>query len=115
MLAPFAVDRLTATDDEVEVEATLARRPFSLKVDKIIVATGFRPDLSFLSELRVALAPAVEAPPALAPPIDSNLHPCRTVPPHGIDELAPPEPGFAVVASKSYRRAPTSLLATGHE
>src|SRR3546814_1619318 len=73
MLAPFAVDRLTATDDEIEVEATLAGRPFSLKVDRIVVATGFRPDLSFLSELRVALDPAVEAPPALAPLIDPNL------------------------------------------
>src|SRR3546814_14825118 len=65
MLAPFAVDRLTATDDEIEVEATLAGRPFSLKVDRIVVVTGFRPDLSFLSELRVALDPGVEAPPAL--------------------------------------------------
>src|SRR3546814_16160170 len=88
MLAPFAVDRLTTTDDETEVEATLAGRPFSLKVDRIVVATGFRPDLSFLGELRVALDPAVEAPTVLAPLIDPHLHTCGTVPTHGISELA---------------------------
>src|SRR3546814_14562789 len=102
MLAPFAVDRLTTTDDETEVEATLAGRPFSLKVDRIVVATGFRPDLSFLGELRVALDPAVEAPPVLAPLIDLNLHSCGTVPPHGIEELAHPEPGLTNVGAKPY-------------
>jgi hypothetical protein len=37
------------------------------------------------------------------------------VPPHGVDELAHPEPGFHVVGAKSYGRAPTFLLATGYE
>src|SRR3546814_647708 len=115
LLATFAVDRLPTTDDETEVEATLAGRPFSLKVDRIVVATGFRPDLSFLGELRVALDPAVEAPPVLAPLIDPNLHSCGTVPPHGIEELAHPEPGFTIVGAKSYGRAPTFLMATGYE
>src|SRR3546814_20827309 len=95
MLAPFAVDRLTTTDDETGVEATLAGRPFSLKVDRIVVATGFRPDLSFLGELRVALDPAVEAPPVLAPLIDPNLHSCGTVPPHGLELDIPKEIGRA--------------------
>ena len=90
-------------------------KPFSLAVDRIVVATGFRPDLSFLGELRVALDPAVEAPPALAPLIDPNFHSCGTVPPHGIEELAHPEPGFVIVGSKSYGRAPTFLMATGYE
>lgn len=115
MLAPFAADRLTSAGGAVEVEATLAGRPFSLEVDRIVVATGFRPDLSFLGELRVSLDPAVEAPPALAPLIDPNLHSCGTVPPHGIEELVHPEPGFVVVGSKSYGRAPTFLMATGYE
>ena len=115
MLAPFAVDRLASAGSEVAVEATLAGRPFSLKVDRVVVATGFRPDLSFLGELRVALDPAVEAPPALAPLIDPNLHSCGTVPPHGIEELTHPEPGFIIVGSKSYGRAPTFLMATGYE
>jgi hypothetical protein len=84
-------------------------------VDRIVVATGFRPDLSFLGELRIALDPAVEAPPALAPLIDPNFHSCGTVPPHGIEELVHPEPGFIIVGSKSYGRAPTFLMATGYE
>jgi hypothetical protein len=115
MLAPFAVDRITPQGAGLDVEATLAGKPFDLEVDRIVVATGFRPDLSFLGELRVELDPAVEAPPALAPLIDPNLHSCGTVPPHGIEELTHPEPGFTIVGSKSYGRAPTFLMATGYE
>jgi hypothetical protein len=115
MLAPFAVDRIAPKGSGLDVEATLAGEPFGLEVDRIVVATGFRPDLSFLGELRVALDPAVEAPPALAPLIDPNLHSCGTVPPHGIEELTHPEPGFTIVGAKSYGRAPTFLMATGYE
>jgi len=115
MLAPFSVDRVETAGDSLTVDATLAGKPFSLSVDRIVVATGFRPDLSFLGELRVALDSAVEAPPALAPLIDPNFHSCGTVPPHGIEELAHPEPGFTIVGSKSYGRAPTFLMATGYE
>lgn len=115
MLTPFAVERIAMKDEGLAVEATLSGKPFSLAVDRVVVATGFRPDLSFLGELRVALDPAVEAPPALAPLIDPNLHSCGTVPPHGIEELAHPEPGFVIVGSKSYGRAPTFLMATGYE
>ena len=92
-----------------------AAKPFELDVDRIVVTTGFRPDLSFLRELRIELDPAVEAPPRLAPLIDPNFHSCGTVPPHGIEELAHPEPGFVIVGSKSYGRAPTFLMATGYE
>ena len=115
MLAPFAVDRIHSLDNGLAVEATLAGNPLRLFVDRIVVATGFRPDLSFLAELRIALDPAVEAPPRLAPLIDPNFHSCGTVPPHGIDDLAHPEPGFVIVGSKSYGRAPTFLMATGYE
>jgi hypothetical protein len=65
--------------------------------------------------LRIALDPVVEAPPALAPLIDPNLHSCGDVPPHGIAELSHPEPSFTIVGSKSYGRAPTFLMATGYE
>src|SRR5690606_24737769 len=47
--------------------------------------------------------------------IDPNFHSCATVPPHGIDELAHPEPGLVIVGSKSYGRAPTFLMITGYE
>ncbi len=84
-------------------------------VDEIIVATGGRPDLSILSELRLSLDPAVESPAALAPLIDPNFHSCGTVRPHGEAELRHPEPGFYIVGSKSYGRAPTFLMVTGYE
>jgi thioredoxin reductase len=84
-------------------------------VDQIIVTTGFRPDLSILTELRLALDPAVESPVALAPLIDPNVHSCGTVRPHGVDELSHPEADFYIIGSKSYGRAPTFLLLTGYE
>jgi len=84
-------------------------------VDELIVATGFRPDLSFLRELRIALDPALECPPSLAPLIDPNLHSCGTVRPHGARELAQPESGFYFAGMKSYGRAPTFLMMTGYE
>jgi thioredoxin reductase len=87
----------------------------AVSADELIVATGFRPDLGFLRELRVLLDPALECTPALAPLIDPNEHSCGTVRPHGAAELAHPEKGFYIAGMKSYGRAPTFLLATGHE
>jgi thioredoxin reductase len=86
-----------------------------LVVDELIAATGFRPDLELLRELRVDLDDRVEAPRALAPLIDPNLHSCGSVPPHGVDELSHPDAGVYVVGMKSYGRAPTFLLRTGYE
>ena len=84
-------------------------------VDEIIVATGFRPDMSLLAELRVALDPATQSSVLLAPMIDPNEHSCGTVRPHGAVELAHPEEGLFIVGMKSYGRAPTFLLMTGYE
>ncbi|CAN5704208.1 NAD(P)-binding domain-containing protein [soil metagenome] len=84
-------------------------------VDEIIVATGFRPDFSYLRELQVGLDPIVESTPALASMIDPNLHSCGTVRPHGHAELAHPESGFYIAGMKSYGRAPTFLMRTGYE
>ena len=83
--------------------------------DELVVATGFRPDMSFLSELRLSLDPALECPPALAPLIDPNEHSCGTVRPHGARELSQPEPGLYFAGMKSYGRAPTFLMLTGYE
>jgi len=83
--------------------------------DQIVALTGLRPNLAMLRELRLALDPASEAPLALAPLIDANLHSCATVPAHGAAELAHPEPDFYIVGIKSYGRAPTFLLKTGYE
>ena len=115
MLAPFAAERITRTARGLEIAASVDGRAITLEVDRVVVATGFRPALDMLRELRVELDPAVEAPPALAPLIDPNLHSCGTVPPHGAAELAHPESGFYIVGAKSYGRAPTFLMATGYE
>jgi thioredoxin reductase len=84
-------------------------------VDELIVATGFRPDLDFVRELRIQLDPAIECPIALGPLIDPNEHSCGTVRPHGARELAQDEPGFYFAGMKSYGRAPTFLMLTGYE
>ncbi|MEV0172670.1 FAD-dependent oxidoreductase [Streptomyces sp. NPDC050803] len=84
-------------------------------VDEIIVLTGFRPDLSFLSEVRLGLDERLQAPTALAPLIDPNVHSCGTVYPHGVGELSHPEQDIYLVGMKSYGRAPTFLALTGYE
>ncbi|MEU0387149.1 NAD(P)-binding domain-containing protein [Streptomyces chartreusis] len=84
-------------------------------VDEVIVLTGLRPDLSFLSELRLGLDDRLQAPTALAPLIDPNVHSCGTVYPHGVNELSHPEQGIYLVGMKSYGRAPTFLAMTGYE
>ncbi|MET8327340.1 NAD(P)-binding domain-containing protein [Streptomyces sp. NPDC005181] len=84
-------------------------------VDEIIVLTGFRPDLSFLDELRLGLDERLQAPVELAPLIDPNQHSCGTVYPHGVKELSHPEEGVYLVGMKSYGRAPTFLALTGYE
>lgn len=115
VLAPFAVSRITPQGGAVKVVAQLGNEETSLEVDRIVVATGLRPNLEMLRELRVAIDPSVEAPPALAPLIDPNLHSCGSAPPHGVVELTHPEPNFYIVGSKAYGRAPTFLMATGYE
>jgi len=84
-------------------------------VDRIVVATGQRPDLAMTRELRLELDPWLESVRALGPLIDPNIHSCGTVPPHGHRELSHPEPGFYTIGVKSYGRAPTFLLLTGYE
>ncbi|TKK82766.1 FAD-dependent oxidoreductase [Kribbella jiaozuonensis] len=83
--------------------------------DTVVNSTGFRPDHDMVGELRLDLDPILGSTRALAPLIDPNQHSCGTVPPHGVDELQHPEPGYYAVGAKSYGRAPTFLLATGYE
>jgi hypothetical protein len=85
-------------------------------VHNVAAATGFRPDLTILSELRLDLDPGLEAPRAIGPLVDPAFHSCGSVPPHGWRELShDSEPGFFVVGMKSYGRAPTFLITTGNE
>ena len=112
LVTGFGIDRLTTSTAGVIVsDGDRALAP----VDEIIAATGFRPDWSILSEVRLDLDPAVESPRALAPLIDPNVHSCGTVPPHGAEELKHPDANLFVIGMKSYGRAPTFLMLTGYE
>ena len=113
--AGFAVTHVSASGERLDVAAGSACCGRHVLVDELIVATGFRPDLTFLNELRLRLDPAIDAPVALAPLIDPNQHSCGTVRPHGARELAQDEPGLYLAGMKSYGRAPTFLMITGYE
>ena len=116
VVTPFAVRHLARVEgDHVRVAGEQEGGEQSFEVDRIIVATGFRPDLDMLREVRLELDPWLESTRALGPLIDPNLHSCGTVRPHGPRELAQPEKDFFVIGMKSYGRAPTFLLATGYE
>lgn len=112
LLASFHTAAIDVQGDAVTVHSADGR---SVEVDRVIPATGFRPDLAMLSELRLDLDPAVEAPKALGPLIDPDFHSCGTVPAHGARILEQPEKDFYLAGMKSYGRAPTFLMATGYE
>lgn len=109
----FRVAGVESHDGSVTLLATDGRRIAEL--DQVVGATGFRPDLSFLSEVRLELDPRLQAPADLAPGIDPNLHSCGSVQPHGHDVLAQPEGELYLAGMKSYGRAPSFLAMTGYE
>jgi pyridine nucleotide-disulfide oxidoreductase len=111
----FPVNSISLFEGRLQVTAGSPCRGRQVMVDELVVSTGFRPDLSILSEVRLRLDPAIEAPVALAPLIDPNEHSCGTVRPHGARELAQDDPGFYLAGIKSYGRAPTFLMMTGYE
>ncbi|MGB3257266.1 MAG: FAD-dependent oxidoreductase [Ornithinimicrobium sp.] len=85
------------------------------RLDEVIVATGYRPDLSLLSEARLDLDPRLQAPRRLAPSIDPNRHSCGSVAPHGYDVLQQGDPGLFLAGMKSYGRASSFLAMVGFE
>jgi len=114
LLRPFSV-RSVSRGGSLAVDGILNGVDRRVEVDRIVVATGFRPRLDMLREVRLGLDPWLEAVNDLAPLIDPNLHSCGTVRPHGVRELSHPEPGFFIAGMKSYGRAPTFLMTTGYE
>mgnify|MGYP001470828107 CR=1 FL=1 len=115
VLAPFRVSAFAMAGEALSVAGDTSDGQHWETVDEVIVATGFRPDFSGLSEIRLDLHPWLECPRALGPLIDPNEHSCGDVPPHGVKELAHPENDFFIVGMKSYGRAPTFLMMTGYE
>lgn len=115
VLDRFRIVRAERADGRIALIGDRAGQSVTHRTDTVVNATGFRPQLDMLREIRLDLDDIVEAPRRLAPLIDPNLHSCGTVEPHGFHELAHPETGFFIVGMKSYGRAPTFLLATGYE
>lgn len=115
IVAPFRLQEVAAGTNGAAVSGETPDGRLTVQVDEIITATGARPDLDILRELRLDLDCALESVRALAPMIDPNIHSCGTVRPHGEAELRQPEQNFYIVGMKSYGRAPTFLLATGYE
>jgi len=115
LLDRFEIVALSRQADGVRLVGARRGELLEHDTDLVVNATGFRPDLSILREVRLDLDEIVEAPARLAPLIDPNVHTCGTVEPHGFAELQQPEHAFFVVGMKSYGRAPTFLLATGYE
>jgi hypothetical protein len=80
--------------------------------DAVVGLTGYRPDLSFLSELALEISPATEGPARIARAL-ANVTDCLSVPRVAPHDLESGEPGFHVIGSKSYGRLPTFLLQAG--
>ncbi|RTE65105.1 flavoprotein [Amphritea opalescens] len=112
VFSELEIDAIHPEDNQLIVHSGSRTLP---PVDRIIAATGFRPNLNLLAELRTSLDPATQSPIRLAPLIDPNLHSCGSVPEHGLTELSHPEPGLFILGIKSYGRAPTFLLRTGYK
>ncbi len=111
----FEIVRLERDGDRAVIVGNRLGGLERFSTDVIVNATGFRPNLDMLGEIRLDLDEVVEAPRRLAPLIDPNVHSCGTVEPHGFAELQQPERNFFIAGMKSYGRAPTFLLATGYE
>jgi thioredoxin reductase len=111
----FEIVLLSTTPNGVALVGNRHGALEEIEVDVLVNATGFRPNLDMLREIRLDLDEVVEAPRRLAPLIDPNVHSCGTVAPHGFAELQQPETNFFIAGMKSYGRAPTFLLATGYE
>jgi hypothetical protein len=116
LVTAFTTTGVEIDGDSVTVRGTSPDGERTISgVHHIAAATGFRPDLAMLGELRLDLDPGLEAPSRLAPLVDPAFHSCGTVSPHGHRDLAHPEAGFFIVGMKAYGRAPTFLITTGNE
>ena len=113
LVTGFRVERVPRDGDQTVLVSEDGRELPG--ADRVIVLTGFRPDLSFLSELRIELDATLQAPVRIAAEVDPNLHSCGSVAATGAKDLEQPEPDFYIVGAKSYGRAPTFLAMTGYE
>lgn len=109
VLRKASVESLEANDRSIRVRFSSGVEG---EFDFVVALTGFRPDLSFVSELALEISPATEGPARLARAL-SNVTDCLSVPAVSHEDLGSGEPGFSFVGAKSYGRSSTFLLRTG--
>lgn len=80
--------------------------------DAVLGFTGYRPDLSFLSELALDVSPMSEGAGGLARAL-AGITDCLMAPVLRPADLDSGEPGFHLIGAKSYGRLPTFLLRNG--
>jgi len=80
--------------------------------DVVLGFTGYRPDLSFLSELALDVSPTSEGAAGIARAL-AGVTDCLSVPRIRAADLDSGEPAFHLVGAKSYGRLPTFLLRDG--
>jgi thioredoxin reductase len=111
------VERRAAVEGMAQADGGKLRVHFAggreFLVDHVIGLTGYRPDLSIISELAVSIDPATEGSAGLARAL-SNLTDCLSIPVVTPEDLASGEPGFYLAGAKSYGRARTFLLQSGY-
>lgn len=105
------IQALTPRAAGFEVTLSGAR---SVVVDEIVALTGYRPDLSFLSELALEIHPATEGAGKLSRAL-ANVTDCLALPTLSPTDLDSGEPGFYLAGAKSYGRARTFLLESGYK
>lgn len=111
-----SVMQIQSPNESLEVTIEHGAGTKTLSIDQIIVATGFRPDLSLTRELQVQTCWATEGTyPLAAALLGEAGADCLTTPAFGAEMLKHPEPGFFTLGMKSYGRSPNFLLRTGHE
>ena len=84
------------------------------RFDRILAFTGYRPDLSMVSELPVEISPATEGAAGIARAL-AGVTDCLSVPRVRPEDLRSGEPGFFFAGAKSYGRARNFLLRSGLE
>lgn len=103
------VESLAAPNGRIEVALSGGRGG---SFDAVVGLTGYRPDLSLLSELALEISPVSEGALGVARAL-ANVSDCLSVPAVSDRDLESGEPGFAIVGAKSYGRLPTFLLLAG--
>ncbi len=62
VISPFLIDQIEKSDGKLAVKGRRRSAPYQVLVDQMIVATGFRPNLSMLRGLRLDLTPPLKPP-----------------------------------------------------